>query len=109
MLRSILSQWLDRISQWSPSRSRARKRPGRSPRLCLEQLEDRLTPNVYTWQGSGVDSRWDTKDNWVGGVPQVGDPALDLIFPTASRKTNWNNIIGLTVQSITFTDLGYSI
>ncbi|HXG08817.1 MAG TPA: hypothetical protein VNK04_03425 [Gemmataceae bacterium] len=38
-----------------------------SRRLSLEQLESRLAPALYTWDGSDGNGDWNDADNWVSG------------------------------------------
>ncbi|HJT78271.1 MAG TPA: autotransporter-associated beta strand repeat-containing protein, partial [Gemmataceae bacterium] len=107
----------------------ARKGRRPRPRPTLEPLEDRTVPAVIqagpttlTWNGS-VDMNWgDTGigpsenliSNWTnsdgsntGAIPQNGD---DLVFPAGAANTvNTNNLVGLSVHSITFTGPGYGI
>lgn len=63
---------------------------------------------THTWTGANSSS-WLDNGNWIGGTP-AGDPAANLVFPTASRLTSTNDIPGVTyVNSIQFTDSGYTI
>jgi autotransporter-associated beta strand protein len=71
------------------------------PSLRLEQLESRLVPTVHTWNGAGATNLWSDAGNWSGGTP-AGDPAAILIFPSAARPTNTNDLTDLTIESLTF-------
>jgi autotransporter-associated beta strand protein len=87
----------------------ARRRP--SCGLQLEHLEDRLTLNTHAWTGLGGDGLWSNPDNWNGGTP-AGDAAADLVFAEDARYSSPlgtgiisnNNLGGLTIRSITFTN-----
>ncbi|HSX03013.1 MAG TPA: hypothetical protein VLI05_06940 [Candidatus Saccharimonadia bacterium] len=65
--------------------------------------------NTCTWTGSGADANWATTGNWsgCGGVPPVNGDTI--VFPNvASRKTNVNNLSGLSVVSLSVGG-GYTI
>jgi autotransporter-associated beta strand protein len=71
-----------------------------------------MTPAVHTWTGGAwndpLGNLWSRPSNWIGGSP-AGDSAADLVFPTANHHANVNDLVGLHVNSIEFTDLGYSL
>src|SRR5206468_4733780 len=83
----------------------------------FEQLEDRVVPapTTFTWSGTGVDNKWATDGNWVGGVHPTGDPAKveELVFPAVAAgasKTPDNNLPTNSVfNSITFGTGGYTL
>jgi len=85
-----------------------RHRPRSSPfRPQLEGLEDRLTPAVHTWTGVG-DNLWSNDTNWIGASPHSNESNVKLIFPAgASHLSNMNDLPGLAVQSLAFSDMGY--
>jgi autotransporter-associated beta strand protein len=59
------------------------------------------------WDGGGADSKWTTKENWIGDVaPLTGD---NLVFPqNAAQKFNNNDFAaGTTFNSITTSGGGY--
>jgi len=64
----------------------------------LEPLENRLAPAAFTWSGNGLDSKWSTDANWIGGAHPTGvSGAEDLVFPAnASRKVNVNDLTNAT-------------
>lgn len=72
---------------------------------ALEVLESRIVPAVHTWTGLGGNALWSNGGNWSGGSPGLditGD--IDLIFPNnAINLVMQNDIVNLTVDSITFT------
>lgn len=112
MFRTWLRTLMNPKSQTSARGRRTPPRGRLSCRLHLEQLENRVTPAVHTWTGGAwndpLGNLWSRDSNWVGGSP-AGDSAAQLIFPTANHKSNKNDLVGLHVQTIEFTDLGYSI
>ena len=65
---------------------------------------------TVTWTGGagGGDLNWGTAENWDIGAPVDGD---DIIFPSvAGGLVNpVNELIGLTVNSVTFTGGGYTV
>ncbi len=77
------------------------RRGSRRPRLTLEALETRLAPAIRVWSGGGPDANWSTAANWGGtGVPAGGD---DLQFPATAFTTSNNDIVDLTLNSLSFT------
>lgn len=61
---------------------------------------------VKNWQGD-VNGNWNTAGNWVeNAVPANGD---QLVFSAATRYTITNNISGLRLDRITFSDGGYVV
>jgi autotransporter-associated beta strand protein len=116
----MLPTWLRKLTNpKSYASGRGRHTPARSKpscRLQLEQLEDRVTPAVHTWLGSGYGTGqlWSYDSNWKEGTSPAGDPAADLVFPTAVEEWLKNDLVGLKVHSITFNDdqfdaVGYAI
>ena len=70
---------------------------------CKSRL---LLSATVTWTGKGTDANWSTPGNWSGGFPATGDI---LVFPSAARMSNVDDITGLSVAEIQFTATGYSI
>jgi autotransporter-associated beta strand protein len=115
----MLPTWLRKLT--NPKSLAAGRRGGapanRKPscRLQLETLEDRVTPShTYTWSGGGDGSHWSNANNWKEGISPALDSAADLVFPPApigSHFTPNNDLLNLTVHSITFTnnDNSYSL
>jgi len=79
-----------------------RRRGMASRKLSLEVLENRLVPATHIWTGQ-VSDRWSDQGNWTGGTP-AGDPSAVLQFPAsaANHVNNNNDLPGLTVDSIVF-------
>src|SRR5437763_12024727 len=79
----------------------------RNHRPQLESLEGRLAPATHTWTGA-VSNLWSNNNNWIGGTP-IMDVVADLIFPAgAANLTNSNDLVGLMLQSITYSASGYT-
>ena len=57
-----------------------------------------------TWNGGGTDLLWTDALNWSGSTVANGD---DLVFAGAVKLLNTNNIIGLKVNSITYSTTGF--
>jgi hypothetical protein len=96
-------RWLERlIKQLGCTRRRSPRRP------LLEALEDRVTPTTNIWTGLGFNSKWSTVNNWsLARVPNSSD---DLVFnSTGLQKSNTDDIIGLSVKSITISGAGYTL
>src|SRR5262245_44584539 len=93
------------------SHRQARLTRGRSTRLQLEVLEERLAPVTRVWDGgSPLNSNWTTAANWVGDVAPV--PGVDALeFPSAAaRKANTNDFfVNATFLNITFTGSNYAL
>lgn len=77
------------------------------PFPVVELLETRIALAVHEWTGGGADNLWSNAANWTNGSPSTdasGD--VDLIFHTnltnAAQLVMQNDIVGLTVDSITF-------
>ena len=61
--------------------------------------------STHTWTGGGANEFWNTAANWSGGAPTAGEAApVTLVFPTNAVTTN--NIVGLTVDTLTFNSSG---
>lgn len=74
----------------------------------MERLENRRVPATHVWTGaSTTSSNWSDTGNWSGGAPSAAEAGAALIFPTAARTVNFNDIAGLTIGSIQFTSSGY--
>ncbi|MFO0880161.1 MAG: Ig-like domain repeat protein [Gemmataceae bacterium] len=86
MKRFIWTQYLRNLIS---TKARRHQRSD-SRRFRLETLEDRLSPAVYIWSGSGADNRWSTGANWVGNVAPTGSAVtLDsLVFPSSAATRN---------------------
>lgn len=83
-------------------------KPHSELRPTVEILESRIAPAVHTWTGAGLDNLWSNPTNWTGGSPSSdGSGNIDLVFPTnAAQLVIQNDIINLTVDSITFSAAG---
>lgn len=107
-------RFLPLLSRLRSPRSRAQSAEARrTVRPLLEELECRLAPAINTWTGGPLGNanfNWSNAANWsLGRAPEAGD---DLVFGAVANvasKTNRNNIPGLSVNSITFADSGYTI
>src|SRR5580698_8721382 len=93
-------------TRWFRSLLRPQVKPIRkqnSP-LRLEELEARLAPATFTWDGLGANANWGTGANWVGGIAPTGSAAtLDsLVFQGSNQTTTNNNLTVATFNSITF-------
>ncbi len=68
-----------------------------------------LTRDVttLTWDGGGLDDNWSTVANWVGDlvIPGNGDV---LFFAGSTRLTPYNDLVGLTLNTIVFSPGGGS-
>ena len=63
---------------------------------------------VKTWSSTPADGNWSNTSNWNGGVIPANTD--DVVFPAASTIHNTtNDIVGLSLNSITFDGNGYSI
>ena len=104
--------WLSNLFKKSLTTSASRRRTARGkPRLCVEALEDRVTPATISWTGAGTNTNWANPVNWnLGRAPLAGD---DLIFGTLAapaNRTTTDNLNGLPVfNSITIAASGYVI
>ena len=63
-------------------------------------------PPDRVWNGGGTDDNWSTADNWSGVAVANGSP---LTFTGVTRRTNVNDVVGLFVPSITFSNGGFSL
>ena len=77
----------------------------------IELLEDRVVPASHVWVGTDNNGLWNDANNWTGGAPTVGETGVTLTFGTGETGTRalLDNIPGLVVDSITFSDTGYSL
>lgn len=74
------------------------------------------TPQTLLWTGTGSNADWSDPSNWfVEGSGQVGEPGIapqsgdSLIFDTSAVKSTTNDLSGLSLNSITFKQPGYTI
>ncbi|MBC8095987.1 MAG: autotransporter-associated beta strand repeat-containing protein, partial [Akkermansiaceae bacterium] len=58
-----------------------------------------------TWDGGATDSNWGSGANWGGTAPVNGD---DLVFTGALRLSNSNSLVGLAVNSVSYTSPGFN-
>ncbi len=65
-----------------------------------------LPPSSLVWTGAGADSNWSTANNWGGTALSAGTP---LIFNGTTRQANVNDLLDLTVPSVTFNNGGFSL
>ncbi|HVV00566.1 MAG TPA: hypothetical protein VHH88_04335 [Verrucomicrobiae bacterium] len=57
---------------------------------------------VRVWTGGGADANWSTPANWLDNtVPGTGD---SVAFAGASQQANFNDISGLSLASVTFSN-----
>jgi autotransporter-associated beta strand protein len=108
----LLAWWRMLTNSKSQEAKRRARTPFSRPRfrgLQLEWLEERLAPATYTWSGA-VSNLWSNNANWAGGSP-AGDPNANLVFPSGAKNidTNNNDLVGLTIGSMTFSGGGYKI
>jgi autotransporter-associated beta strand protein len=81
----------------------------------LEALEQRLTPDGYTWFGHAGDHLWSSDRNWSaeegdGGHAPYGDPSAVLAFIGFGPFDTIHDFTSpTTIQSIAFSDHGYSL
>lgn len=106
-----LRGFVSSLKRTERSKQQACKRSSLERPLALEQLETRLTPaGTFTWTGGGASNLWSDSGNWGGATlnTSTGQDAT-LIFPDgAARKTNQDNISGLSVAQIQVAG-GYAI
>jgi autotransporter-associated beta strand protein len=94
-------------SRWLSARRPVRVR---RTRPLLEQLEDRVTPVVFTWSGAGLDASWSNGANWLGGVaPDNSGLTTDLVFPAGAQQTTTTNDTALVYDTITFEAADYVV
>jgi len=102
------SRWLRSWFHGSKGRPYVKKR-----RLQMEQLETRLAPATYTWDGGGGNSntRWSDAANWSTNVAPSGSAvSLDnLVFPTGVSGNSMNDLVGATFNSITISGSNYTL
>ncbi len=97
-------------SRWLRSLLRPQTKPiqRRRTHLRLEELETRLAPAQFVWNGAAGDGKWGTGGpggNWSGGpAPAATDVGPDdLVFQQGFGTTTLtNNLPGLKINSITF-------
>jgi autotransporter-associated beta strand protein len=79
----------------------------------FEVLESRLAPATHIWTGASDHSSWSDPGNWSGGAPSAGESNVALIFPqirpSGGGDFTINDITGLTIVSIQFTDHDYEL
>lgn len=67
------------------------------------------TDTTHCWTGGALtDPNWDNSLNWTGGRPSDG-AVLEFPAGASQKGTSFNNINGLTLKSLKFTDGGYTI
>src|SRR6516162_2291565 len=67
----------------------------RRQQLTLEALEDRVTPNTYTWTGATANN-WSSTSNWLNGQRPINDVNADIVFPTNGRLDSLDDIPSIT-------------
>jgi len=81
----------------------------RRQQLTLEALEDRVTPNTYTWTGATANN-WSSTSNWLNGQRPINDVNADIIFPTNGRLDSLDDIPTITpFRSMRFDRASYTI
>jgi autotransporter-associated beta strand protein len=96
-------------------RNRAHRSSAARYQPRLEVLEQRLTPEGYTWFGHAGDHLWSSDRNWSaeegdGGHAPYGDPSAVLGFIGFGPLDTIHDFTGpTTIQSIAFSDHGYSL
>jgi PKD domain len=63
---------------------------------------------VHVWSGA-MSFSWSNPGNWSGGAPTAIETSVVLVFPPAATKISVNDISGLTVDTLTIADGGYTI
>src|SRR5262245_5088012 len=109
ILRKLRDRWFGIRSGRAPRRASGQARRPRSVSLAVETLEGRVVPATDIWTGLGANVNWDNPANWSIGVPNNGDDVVFAAGVPIPSKTNTNNITGLTLNSITFADSGYTL
>src|SRR4051794_29314172 len=75
------------------------------PRLVLEWLEDRITPDAVTWTGLGDGASWHQAANWDLHVPANGD---DVVIPNVGPTTSvqfTTSAVSVQLNSLSCTEL----
>src|SRR5437667_5485982 len=108
-----LFNWARRMRSLFTSRVKTyRKRPPRSF-LRLEQLEDRLAPATFVWNGMGLNNNWTTGANWLGGVAPTATKATmdNLVFDLRGVRqlSTHNDFASAVFNSITISASNYSL
>jgi fibronectin-binding autotransporter adhesin len=73
--------------------------------LCIAFASTTTPAAQRTWNGAGADINWGTAANWGGTAPVNGD---DLVFAGTTRLTSSNSIVGLRINSISYTSGGFT-
>lgn len=107
-VRWLRSRMMPRVQQVRKLINRGRTR------LALEELEQRLAPATYVWDGGGGDGSWRNPLNWVSNTAPTAKVTTNdnLIFPTGVSILNTtNDLLGLNpfIASITFNGGGYTV
>ena len=98
-VRSVLSE----IVTFRLPEKPAKKRKSFQP--TVEQLEGRVVPATYTWDGGGPDNHWNTALNWSSHVvPGSSDDAvidsnLDVVLVSDVQVGNLTISAGLVCKS----------
>jgi len=64
-----------------------------------------LRAGTHTWTGGGANEFWNNAANWTGGAPTAVE-AQPVVIVFTNGVTTTNNIVGLTVDTLTFTGTG---
>jgi autotransporter-associated beta strand protein len=101
-----LRQWLNRKSR-RPQLAPLTRSPQRFRKLALENLEERLAPAAFVWDGGvlnglstgGDGVHWSDPNNWVGGVAPTGSAATldNLTFGTQAPNNRRSPVNDLAV------------
>src|SRR5690348_5029814 len=92
-----LRRWFGRVTEHLTvcargQRKRTIKPGGRSSRLSVEQLGERIVPATTYWIGMGGNNNASNAGNWSNGVPGVGDTAiadgLNHVWPFPANPNN---------------------
>src|SRR5262245_3389651 len=108
MAKSSISKWLR-----SAGRTKANTVHNRRPRLrlTLDELESRLAPASFIWDGSSS-GLWSDPQNWNNNPANTNAPGNgdDVVFPAGAQNlANTNDIDGLQLNSIAISGNGYSL
>ncbi len=70
-------------------------------------IELHVYPPARIWLGVGTDNNWTTTANWTNNaIPTGEDP---IVFNGTSRQNSTNNLSGLSIESLTFKNGGFTI
>src|SRR5215510_8882872 len=109
MAKFKLPKWLQSLVS---KKSETFNRKFQRRQLAMEALEDRVTPTTLIWDGGGGSNAWSNPLNWNDNIhtPETADAPVDLVFPSGVSQLNTSNdILNLTINSISFSGSGYNV